>query len=318
MLLYVMNLILALVLSIPIAVAFSDTVGPTGFGPDLAAGFDIVLWADIIEEVGDTLSALQFQLLWMVPLYLIWKAAASVGLIHALRGDQFRPFWQGVSRYTARALLLGLLFLILTALGVLATFVVMGLLNSLWPGAVGAFWVNLVLAPTLLISLVAVLDLMHDYARIALVYDEQPVFTALGTGLMWPFRHGQASVLYLIWFAPAALLWLLPFVFDMNVTGATGFAIWALFLTQQVLLLLRAAITVGWYGSETAFYETIRLQEMPLIADESGSAFGVQGSEFGVPSSALGIDNPEPETMNPEPKTLNPEPPPSASGPSFA
>ena len=91
-LIYAMNLVLAFVLSVPVAIALSSTVGSTGFDADLAGGFDLVLWADIIEEAGEALGALQFQLLWMIPLYLIWKAAASVGLIHALRGDDIRSF----------------------------------------------------------------------------------------------------------------------------------------------------------------------------------------------------------------------------------
>ena len=54
-LIYAMNLVLAFVLSVPIAIALSSTVGNTGFDADLARGFDFVLWADIIEEVGEAL-----------------------------------------------------------------------------------------------------------------------------------------------------------------------------------------------------------------------------------------------------------------------
>lgn len=290
-LLYAMNLVLALLLSIPVAVALSGTVGPTGFGTDLAAGFDIVLWADIIEAAGDTLGMVLLHLLWMIPLYLLWKAAAGVGLIHALRGDQIRSFWQGVGRYSLKAVLLGIAFLVMTGLGVVAALGIVLLLSTAWPGEVGAFWVNAVAAPTLLISLLAVLDLMHDYARAALVIGEQPVLTALGTGMTWPFRHGQASRLYLIWFALAAVLLLLPTVLDMNVAAATGSTIWGLFIAQQVLLLLRAAVTVGWFGSETAFYETIWLRELPLIAEEetiedAEASAGMLGSEPGGWASA--------------------------------
>ena len=267
-LLYAMNLGLALILSIPVAMAFGSTVGPTGFGEDLAAGFDIVLWADIIEEAGEALGVMLLHLVWMIPVYLIWKAAAAVGLIHALRGDQIRPFWQGVGRYTVKGALLGVAFLVLTGVGVVVTLGVVLALNAVWSGEVGGFWLNAVLAPTLLISLLVVLDLMHDYARTALVIGEQPVLTALATGLAWPFRHGQASRLYLVWFAPAAVLLLLPTVLDMNVAAATGDAIWGLFIAQQVMMLLRAAVTVGWFGSETAFYETTWLAEQPLIVEE--------------------------------------------------
>lgn len=267
-LIYAMNLVMALILSVPVYIGLGSTVGVTGFGQDLARGFDVVLWADIVEKASDILRALQFQLLWMVPLYLVWKAAAAVGLIHALRGDQVRSFWQGVGRYSAKALLLGIGFLILTLAGGVGIVIVVVVLVAVWPGEVGTFWTGLVIAPTLGISLLAMLDLMHDYARIALVVDDKSAWQALLGGLAWPVRHGRASWLYLAWFVPAAVLLLLPTLFDMTATAATGAAIWGLFLVQQVLMALRAAVTVGWFGSETALYEMVRLNEMPLIAAE--------------------------------------------------
>lgn len=294
-LIYAMNLALAFILSVPVAITLGNTVGSTGFDADLAGGFDIVLWADIIEEAGKALLGLQLQLLWMIPLYLLWKAAASVGLIHALRGDDAQSFWQGVGRYTARAVLLGLLFLVLVLIGGGVLVVVAGVLAVLWPGEVGAFWINLVILPTCALVILAAFDLMHDYARMALVVGEKKVFKAMGSGLAWPFKRRKANALYAAWFVPAAVLLLLPTALDMNVAAATGGAVWGLFLMQQILLLLRAAVTVGWFGSETAFYETIQLREMPLIAEEEegleieGAASltdGLPGAEPGGLASA--------------------------------
>ena len=53
-LIYAMNLVLAFVLSIPVAIALGSAVGGTGFDGDLSRGFDIVLWADVIEEISTT------------------------------------------------------------------------------------------------------------------------------------------------------------------------------------------------------------------------------------------------------------------------
>lgn len=266
-LLYVVNLGLAFVLAWPLYGALRRIVGPTGFGPELAAGFDFGRWAEILGELDEVFALLGLNLLWMVPLYLLWQAAAMVGLVHALRGMQVRSFWQGVGRYTLRAVLLGLLFGVALAVGVVLVLAIVFALSVLWPGEVGAFWINLVLTPTLLIGLAAALDLMHDYARIALVIEDQPVGRATATGFSWPGRHRTTTALYLVWFAGAALLWLLPFVLDGAFAAGTAPTIWVLFLVQQVVLLLRAAVTVGWIGSETFFYETVRLREAPLLAE---------------------------------------------------
>lgn len=271
-LLYVVNLGLAFVLAWPLYGALRRVVGPTGFGPDLAAGFDLGLWATIVEHLGEVFGLLGLNLLWMVPLYLLWQAAAMVGLIHAVRGLAVRSFWQGVGRYTGRALVLALLFGVALVLAVIIVLAIGIMLSALWPGEAGAFWINFVILPTLFISAFAGLDLMHDYARIALVTEEQPVMQALATGLTWPRTHRTATVLYLAWFVPAALLWLLPTLLDGNLAAASDTAVWLLFILQQLVLLLRAAVTVGWIGSETYLFETLRLREAPLIAEAPAPA----------------------------------------------
>ena len=268
-LLFAVNLALAFVLALPLYAALQDAVGATGFGPDLAAGFDLVLWTELGAALGAALRGIGWQVLWIVPLYVLWQAAAAVGLIHALQGLQIRSFWQGVGRYTGRAVLLALSFLVLLVIVVVIIFGLAIILAGLWSSEAGSFWINFVILPTMLIAGVAVLDLMHDYARIALVVEEQPVHRAMATGLGWPRRHGQASLLYLVWFALAMVLLLAPTLFDAEAAAATTGGVWILFLIQQLCLLLRAAVTVGWLGSETYFFETIRLREAPLIAEDT-------------------------------------------------
>ncbi len=266
-LLYVLDLALAFVLSLGVLLLINEEVAQSGFAPDFAAQFDFTVWMDFSEQVGDAFFPIVGQLLWVIPLWLMWKAVAHVGLVHALRGDAIRPFWDGVGRFGLRAMLLALMYVVMLVMAVVGLGLVIWILNQLWGGEVGIFWVNFVLAPILVVSVFAVLDLMHDYSRIALVVDEQAVRDAFGTGIRWAFQHGQASWLYLLWFVVAAVLWLLPFGFDFAATEATALGMWVLFLVQQAAMLGRSAATVGWIGSETAFYETIRLREMPLYAD---------------------------------------------------
>ncbi len=268
-LIYAVHLCLAFLLALPIYMALSNVVGPSGFGSELAQQFDVVLWADILDKAGLVLSALRTQLFWMIPLYLVWKAGWSVGLIHALRDGGGRSFWAGVGRYAARAVGLGLLYglLVLVWLGGVALLSVG--LAVVWNGEVGAFRVFFVLAPTLVVLGLAFIDLLHDYGRIALVVEERKVTRAFLAGVTWPFRHAQAFPLYGVWFLLAAVALALPIVLDFEMNG-----IWGLFLLQQLFLLLRAAATVGWFGSEVAFFEAVRRREAPLIATEESAPAG--------------------------------------------
>jgi hypothetical protein len=287
-LLFALDLALAFILSLAAAAIIGGELAPTGFSEALAREFDLVLWADLSDEFGAALGTILQQLVWVIPLWIIWKAIAHAGLVHALRGDAVRPFWQGVGRYAGRAVLLALLY-VLALVGVAVVVgVVAVVLNLAWSGEVAAFWSNFVLVPTLLITLLAVLDLMHDYSRIALVVDERKVVKAFTTGITWPFRYGQASWLYWMWFLPGLVLVLLPVWLDMAFVAATALGMWGLFLLQQVVLLARSAVTVGWIGSETALYEAIRMQEAPLIAEdderEPAPAESGAGADTAVPS----------------------------------
>ena len=276
-LVYLGNLTAAAFLAVPVYAALSDVVGPSGFGPSLARAFDVVLWADIVEKVEPVFQAVRAQLVWMVPFYLVWKAALSVGLIHALRVGVVRSFWQGVGRYTVPATLLGGLFLAMVLLwsGLLAVLAVVA--SALGLGEVGTFWTLLVALPSLVVAGLALLDLMHDYARMALVVSGQSVWKAWRTGLAWPFRHGTAVGLYAVWFVVAAGLLVAP-----SMMAAAMAAGWGLFFAQQLPLLARAAVTVGWFGSEVTLYERVRWAEAPLIAGEAG-----QQPEEDAPASGL-------------------------------
>ncbi len=268
-LLYAANLILAGALGLVVYAALEETVGPTGFGADLSRGFDLVLWSDIFEKAGPALRVLLVQLLWIAPLYLLWKTAAGVGLVHALRGDQIRPFWEGVGRFTGRGLLLALLFLLPLAGWVVVVGIVHAAAQALWQGEVAAFRISAVLTPALLLAGCFLLDLMQDFGRTALVVKGETVGRAWTTGLAWPFRHPSSLALYAVWAFGAALLLALPALLNVTATGASAPALWGVFILQQVFLLLRASASAGWIGSETAYYEEIWLREMPLIAENT-------------------------------------------------
>lgn len=302
LLLYAVDLALAFVLAVPLYSALARAVGPTGFGPDLAAGFDLVLWADVMQKAADVFRALGAQLFWMVPLYAVWKTAAGVGLVHALGRGGAGSFWQGVGRHTGRGLLVALGFAPLVAGWLIAVVVLYALVDGVSDDEVVLFWANLVWLPLLAAAGLALLDLMHDYARIALVVDEhpgRPVRRSLRAGLGWPFRHGLALALYALWLVPAALLLVAPSLFDTAFTAGTAGAIWLLFLVQQLCLLLRAATSVGWLGSEVAFFETVRARQAPLLADAPEAAAPEAGTpETGAFASA-GVASPAPDRAEP-------------------
>lgn len=273
-LLFLANLALAALLATPIASVLQSATQGTGFDTDLADGLDVGLVVDIIRDHPTLLSTPIALLGWLIPLLFAWNAVVGVGLAHALRRDG-GGFWEGVGRFGLRGIVVSLVFLGPALVSTVVVGAVAVVLVLLFSGEVGVFWSTAVVAPTLMISLLAIIDCMNDYARIAVVVEGRPPLSAFLEGLAFPFRHGASSRLYVLWFAPAILLWLLPTVLELWLGASI-----VVFLLQQVVLFGRSATTVAWYGSETTLYETVaerkatalRELEAPLKAADTAAA----------------------------------------------
>ncbi len=231
-----------------------EVVGSSGFAVDLAGGFDLALWADILEESGAALWAQRIHLLWIVPASIVWKAAASVGLLHALKGPA-GSFWRGSTRYVFRSLLLGAIFLCTALiLAGLAVAVVLAV-GQLWSGEVGRFWVWLVFAPGAAAIVVSACTVMRDVARAVMVVGEQSIFAAMGSGFTAPFRRRGVWVLFVVCVVIGGLLAGTSVLLESNVTAATLTPMTGLLAAQQVIQILIAAVIVVWYGSLAAYVQ---------------------------------------------------------------
>ena len=251
-LLYAGNLLLGIILSIPILVAFSSAVSESGYSPDLGVEFDVALWADILRDSGPLVSTMLMQLLWVIPVFYLWKIGSTVGVVHAMRDDRTGSFWEGVGRYAGKALLLGLPFLVLAILAVAGLALITALLSAAPIGEVGQFWIRFVVAPILIILSVAVIDMMHDFARLELVLRSKSVWNSMYAGMDWFWQSGSAQALYMLWLVIGSLTLILPFWADMALGG-----LFLAFLLQQTLLYVRSLVTVGWLTSEVMLFQEL-------------------------------------------------------------
>ena len=92
-----------------------------------------------------------------------------------------------------------------------------------------------------------------------------------------------AVAIYLAWFLLALVTIIAPSILDWKLPATTASGVWSLFLAQQLVFLFRAAITVGWWGSEVDYYERVASQELPLIADALS-----ERPDVGMPPPDLG------------------------------
>ena len=254
-LLYSINVLVALVIALPIFTVLYTEVGITGFGVDLIEAFDLILWREILAEMGAIFDTLSIQILVLIPLYWLWKTASQVGLIYALHNGAIWPFWRGVFYYLLPALGLGLLYLPLKVLWIALMIWSARFFHVLWPGAVGGFWVWGVLIPILILSGLAVLEIYQRYGRMALVIKHDTLWNAIGTGIHWAGKYKKiAGPLFLTWYGIALVIWMVSMM--LNAELHVGFEPVILgFIIQQVSMIARSAVSVGWVGSEVCVFQ---------------------------------------------------------------
>ena len=255
-LLYAGNLVLGIILSIPILMAFSQAVSETGYSPELAKEFDIALWADLMQESGPMVSTMLRQLFWIIPVFYLWKVGSTIGVVYAMRGERDGSFWAGLGKYGGRALLLGLPFVAMAVVAIVGILLLTVVLGFALPGEVIQFWIRFVGAPILILMLLAILDLMHDFARLELVLRERPVMTSWWAGIGWFFRSGSAQAIYLTWLIISVVALIVPFWVDLAMGG-----LFLAFLFQQALLYVRSLVTVGWLTSEVMLFEELTVED---------------------------------------------------------
>ena len=260
-LVYLVNVLVAGLLAVPVFTAVYHAIGPTGFGSDLISEAGITLWVEMWPEVMPAFQSLLASMIVVLPLYMLWKTVMHMGLIYALHQGALWPFTGNLGHYAWKGLQIALLFLPLRIIWcVLVLFVVLALAGA-WPGEVGTVTVYAWIAPTLLISGLAVLDLMQRYARIANVVRHDAPIQAMASGMRWPVQYGEASLVYVGWFFFGLFVMALPMLFGISLE-----TVWTGFIIQQVFLLVRAGVSVAWVGSEVVLFERTWESELPLIA----------------------------------------------------
>lgn len=303
LLLYLVDAGIALFLSAPLFLAVKEAIGTSGVGDDLAKEFSLPVWTDIWNRIfrpeseGGTLAVLDsFGFLMLVTLLtlFVWKTASRVGIINAVRDNGLRGFWDGVGRFTGKALVVGLVYAIMSIAAVIGLIIVAAMMLNPESGEPTIFWTLAVGLPVSIVVALAFIDLMYDYSLIGLVSRGERIFSSITSGVAWPFRNRRSIGIYSVWLLIGSLLLLVPIWLDSAMTAGTWITILLLTGLQQVTFYCRSMVSIGWISSEVEYYESVKFYDEPLIANStpseitnpttaSSAAFGPEsGSDSGT------------------------------------
>ena len=265
-LLFAVQFVVAYAIATPIGEAFNASFG--GAGISASEMLNPVLLVDFFQENAGLFGTVFGLIVLAIPLLLVWNSCVGVGLAHALRDGAVRSFWAGVSVWFWPGLGLTALYAVAVAIWTVAAVILGSVLAFSLSGEVAVFWGVFVVVPSLWIAGLAIIDLELDYARIGMVTRDQGVFESAWFGVRFGLGRRAAQLLYLTWFFPALILTVLPAPLEA-VLGASVIV----FVVQQLVILGRHFVTVGWIGSQVAFHEDILFtEETPTFATAVGGA----------------------------------------------
>jgi len=269
LLLWLTGLLVAALLTLPATFAIDAValVLPQG-EPDVLnnPSHQTVFWELLIRERA-AFGKVFFSLLWILPLVWLWKVAYGVGLYHAFQGEGSGSFREGVARYWTKGLALSWRFVLLSGIVQVALLIFFILLGFAMPNERTLFWLFAVIWPTLALSVYSVIALCHDYGRATLVFNASTPKDAFRLGLHFPFQHGDASKLFLVWFGITLVLGVLPNALELFGGFSGPISSWIGLAATQILLFLRAGAIVAWHGSNMVFYEASQFYTAPLHKD---------------------------------------------------
>ena len=271
LILYGVNIAIALIVALPVYGEMVRVVGGTGFGADLLKGHDFLLWLDVLNaqgnSMGEAIGRFMIQSIWILPVYLVWKSIAHMGVIYALHNGGIWPFWRGVGYYGIQGLTLALAMLPIKVLCIGGLIVFWQELPAMvWLGPVSEFWILSVLFPLIGFAVLAIIDLVQRYARMAIVIKHESLWEAIRSGIIWHAKYKATSYVFLVWYGIALVCFVVSVILNAQLHIGVNVLLIA-FLIQQAMLLLRTAVSVGWMGSEVYLFEHTLTMERPLIAD---------------------------------------------------
>lgn len=256
-LLWLLNLLLALPVVLPVAAHLRRELGFSPAGDALLGGFSASLFAEAMRAPDSPSRAIPLLFATMAAVSLLLNALSAGGVLAVLQGTGegplLRRFGQGAGRFFGRFLRAGLTAGVLAAVAIAILGAAFGASERFEDSAWEPMRLVLVLVRLSIVGLVVVAVLTAlDYARIALAREDgtravRAVFQALAMVV----RHPVATLG--AWTANAAVLVAVTGLYaglSRNWTPSTGAAILALVVLQQLLMWFRAILRVGLWSTE--------------------------------------------------------------------
>lgn len=245
-LIYLTNLLLSLVVTLPFFDILNEHAGNSLEIQELAKGFDFMVFSGIMAQGSDAFFALLSQVKWVGLLYLLLNIFFVGGILETAANKKFSvsAFFGGSGRNFFRMFFLFAIMLVVHVLIFLLVFIPADIFKErMYEGATSeVFMVAIFGGFALLYALLFVwLLIISDYAKNYMIYKKSANFiAAFFKGLGYVFRHFfKTYTFYVLLMVLPVAFFVLYFYIDGKVELESKYLIWATLGIQQFFILTR-------------------------------------------------------------------------------
>jgi len=252
---YSMQLLLALSVGMQIREVLNASVGHSMEIEKLYAGYDHTVIMDFLKVHGASLTPLFGQLRWLLLVWLVASVFLNGGLLLcAIRPEQASraAFWQFSAGYFNRFLKAALIFLVLTLIWTALLFV--PLLLNLMPMLESFRSEKIALAIAFLVLAVWLtgLAVLFIWSLLTRIRQAEGMRTARAARVAWSdfWRQKSQFILFSLLFLAIQLLLAVTFLLLSGAVGThSGAGIFVVFLLQQIFVYSRIVLRGVMYGT---------------------------------------------------------------------
>jgi len=266
-LLYLLNVVFALLSAVPFLGFLSESVGHTLANSKMLDGFDYTFISDLMREYGSGLSVILNLSKGIILLFFLFSIFWMGGILSILKNEEndysFRKFWQGSAVYFWKLIRLTFYFTFFQIV-ILGFFAFLFLQQGVSPfeveSEVSIIKSIMILLPIYLLS-ATIFFMIQDYAKIHIVHDETKfIFQPIKNAFRFVFKNFRKCfglyLLNLLTFAVFfSIYWILSNSFNSNSTPT----ITLLFLIGQTFIFSRIAVKLLNLGSAMELFQTLKI-----------------------------------------------------------
>ena len=252
LLLYVLNLMFALVVAMPLNGLLKLSVGNSLKLNRSIDAFDYTMASDFLNHFGHAFNGILDQSVFVALLFIIVSVFLTGGIIYLLVSQvrfEFSNFFKGAGKFFWRYLFISILFLFVHGIILFVFFRIFSSsgLNPLQMNSDAALLGKLMWLFPLYLFFAYLVFMIHDFVKIEIASSDITFFKSLLNGIKKVFRNFLKYLgLYLMNLIVAAVL-IAVFIYLRKSIGMRYF--WAGLLVSQLFVFIRIGLRVVRYGS---------------------------------------------------------------------